>query len=671
MPVYTVQGPDGRTYKIEGPEGATAEQLGEVITSRSAPTLRQKIVSSAPARLLQGMRDPVDAGAQLLPRGLEFVTSAGGLAPNPVSDFFGSEARRVDLGISDAERELEQARKATGQTGVDAMRMAGNVFSPANLAVASRMPAMATAGQRVLGGVVAGTAGGALTPVNTAENPDFAQTKAGQMALGGAAGGVLTPIAGAVGDFLTKQLSKLRGPQQITIAKTAEDFARSQGLVWEDMGQAQRAALQQQVLDAAKQYAGKDPAAMLRIADFKAEGMPYTLGQVTRDPAQFALEKNLSQLPGTGAPLTERLAEQGAQLRSKLGAFGAGAQEEQQAGNALVQALRNYDEKLSKGVRSAYTQARQAAGKDAEVPMQGLAQDFAEVLDMFGDKVPSAVRANFGKYGIGPDSLTQRKIFTVEEADKLLKVINANQSNDPAINAALSALRGAVKKSVTQDAGADDVFAAARALAAERFRAQDAIPALDAAASGSANPDTFVRNFVLNKSAQTAQVKRMADTLRAEAPEAFQEARAQVGAYLQRKAFGENQAGDKAFSPERFAAALRELGTDKLSAFFSPQEITQLNRLSRIGAYIDAVPNASRPNTSGNWGAIMSAIPGMPQSAAVINALRSGAANQLNVNRALAAEPAAKLTPQQIEALSKVLAAGGLGAGSLTAQPLK
>jgi hypothetical protein len=31
MPVYSVQGPDGRTYSIEGPEGATADQLGQFI----------------------------------------------------------------------------------------------------------------------------------------------------------------------------------------------------------------------------------------------------------------------------------------------------------------------------------------------------------------------------------------------------------------------------------------------------------------------------------------------------------------------------------------------------------------------------------------------------------------------------------------------------------------
>ncbi len=34
MPVYTLQGPDGKTYKIEGPAGATAEQLAAVVTGQ-------------------------------------------------------------------------------------------------------------------------------------------------------------------------------------------------------------------------------------------------------------------------------------------------------------------------------------------------------------------------------------------------------------------------------------------------------------------------------------------------------------------------------------------------------------------------------------------------------------------------------------------------------------
>jgi len=637
----------------------------------AAPTLRQKIQASAPMRVLQGMRDPIDAGAQLLPRGLEFITSAGGLAPNPVSEFFGSEAKRVDAGVSQNERDYELARKATGSDGVDLARFGGNVVSPANLALAAKLPAMATTGQRVIGGIATGVAGGALQPVNTEENPDFGATKRGQMLLGGITGGVATPVMGKVGDFVARKIAQLKGPQMLELFQTTEQFAKASGLDWDRMAANERAALQKQVIDAAKQYAGQDPAVAARIADFQREGMDYTLGQVTRKPLQFAQEKNLSQVPGVGDPLTQRFAEQGAALRQKMGAFASGAQEEQQTGQALVNALRKYDEKLSKGVRSAYQAAREAAGKDAEVPMQGLAQDFAEVLNTFGDRVPSAVRANFARYGIGTDDMTQRKIFTVEEADKLLKIINANASNEPATNAALSALRGAVKKAVTEDAGVDDVFAGARKMAADRFRLQDALPALESSASGRANPDTFVQNFIVSKTARTSQVQQLADALRKESPEAYAAARAQVGAYLQRKAFGENMAGDKPVSPERFAAALRELGTGKLSAFFSPDEVASMQRLARIGSYMDSVPQGSKPNTSGNWGAIMTRLPGMPQSMAVVDALRSGVSNQLNVNRALAAKPSPELTPEQIRQLSQILSVGGLAVGSSAGMQLK
>lgn len=636
------------------------------------PTLRQKIQASTPMRVVQGMRDPIDAGAQLLPRGLELLTSGFGFAKNPVSDFFGSEAKRVDRGIADNERDYEAARQATGRDGFDVARTVGRIASPATIATAARLPAAVTTGGRVLTGGLLGAVGGAAQPVNVDVNPDFGATKAGQAALGFASGAVLTPILGKVGDFVARQIAKATPAKPIVLEKTTEDFARSSGLSWESLGQAERAALQKQVVEAARAKVGSDPKVAARIQDFKLEGVPYTLGQVTRDPRQFATEKNLSQLPGVGDPLLERFSTQGAMLRERLGRFSAGAVDEQQSGRVLNDALKSYDDKLETQVRGAYQQARQAAGKDAEVPLQGLAQDFAEVLDTFGDKVPSGVRQNFAKYGLGTDGAgtTQRKIFTVEEADRLLKVINANQSNDQATNAALSSLRNAVKRAVTQDAGVDDVFAGARKAAAERFSLQDAIPALDAAASGRANPDTFVQNFVISKSAQSDQVKRLADVLKRENPEAFSTARSQIGAYINRKAFGENQAGDKLLAPERFASALREIGDAKLSAFLSAQEIEQMRRIARLASYMDAVPYGSRPNTSGNWGAIMTRLPGVPQALATVNAVQSGVSNQMNVNRALAAKPPANLSPEQIALVSRLLGVGSLASGATAAQGL-
>jgi len=681
MPIYQVQAPDGSVLDIEGPANATDAQLTQAAAAAYGPqqqeppraTFRQKIQASIPMRIFQGMRDPIDAGAQYLPRGLEFMTSLGGIAPNPVSDFFGGEAQRVDKLISDNEQDYNKARQATDSTGADVSRFVGNTFSPANVAIATKLPVAASALGRFAQGGLLGAVGGALTPVDVNENPDFAATKAMQVGLGFATGAVLTPAIGKVADFVAKKIAAWgKPPDGIVLSRMTESYARDAGLDWASMAGKERAAFQEEVAKAVRAAHGKDPAAVARAADFNSLEMPYLLGQVTRDPKQFAIERNLSQ---TADPITQRLAEQARILREKTGQFGLGASSEQDAGKALAAALKAHDEQLSAGVSAAYKQAKAAAGKDVEIPMQGLAQDFAKVLDSYGDKIPSGVMNQAKKYGIieGGD-MKLRKLFTVEEADKFLKVINANQSNDPAVNSALGALRNAIKSSVTKDAGAEDVFAAARKAASERFSLQDAVPALNAAAHGTENPDVFVKNFIVSKSAQTEQVQKMAALLKEGDGKAFSEARAQIGAYLQRKAFGENPAGDAKFNPAQYATALRELGDGKLSAFFTREEIKQLQTIGRAGAFIESIPAGRMPNTSGNWGAIsdlLGRIPGIPAGVAVGKALASGVGKQVDISRSLAAEIPGKLTPEQVRILSQLLSQGALASGAVGASPLR
>lgn len=635
----------------------------EQAAQKPQASLRQKIQSSMPMRIFQGMRDPIDAGAQLLPRGLEFVTSAGGLAPNPISEFFGSEAQRVDTGIAQSEREYQQARQATGQEGADIARLAGNVVSPANLALASKLPTATTTGMRVLQGGALGGFGGALSTVNVEENPDFAATKLGQMATGAAAGAIATPIFGKLGDYVVSKLAKAQKPTPVVLQKLTEDYARDAGIDWGSLSKDQQSALFEQAVKATQAKYGDNAIAGMRAADFEALGVPYTLGQVTRDPAQFALEKNLSQ---TSPELTQRFSEQARLLREKVGGFAAGAQNQQRGGSALVDALRKVDESMQSEVSAAYKAARSAAGKDAEVPMGGLASDFANVLNKYSQNVINSLPVKeFQKYGLM--SGKQTKVFTVEEADKLLKVINANQSNDPAVNSALSELRGAVKKAVTQDAGADDVFAPARQAAMQRFKLQEAIPALAAASDNVANPDTFVDSFIVSRSANTGQVKELARLLRKDAPDAFAEARAQIGAYLQRKALGENPAGDAKFNPSVYAKALRELGEDKLAAFFSPEELATLQRIGRVGAFVESTPAGRIPNTSGNWGAISSLsrnLPGAPLAITAGGALSDSLRRRVAEQSALSAKIPAKPTPEQIRYLSQFVSAGGVATGT-------
>ena len=160
-------------------------------------------------RFARGLRDPIDGGAQLLTKMLpDGVVSAGNRLNNWLADTTGLVAKLPEGGVDQQVREAEseyQARRSmptmtslvTGQKpdpGFDWMRLGGNVLNPANLAVASRMPAAAT----LMGKAGLGALGGGISslsqPVTQGDN--FAEEKAKQIAMGAAFGG-FTPVAAA------------------------------------------------------------------------------------------------------------------------------------------------------------------------------------------------------------------------------------------------------------------------------------------------------------------------------------------------------------------------------------------------------------------------------------------------------------------------------------------
>ena len=626
-------------------------------------TLQEKIATSVPMRMLKGAKDPLDAAAQLLPRGLSMVSSLGGLNPNPISNFFDEQAASVDARLSQDERQYQNARKATGSEGFDIARMAGSALSPMNAAIATNLPVAASTGARALQGAFLGGVGGALSPVNTEENPSFAATKAGQVLTGATVGGFATPVLGKFGDVIAEKLNAFGKPNAQAIERAVKSYADDAGIDLKAISAAEMESLTQSALRSARSGSGENAAAAMRRADFESLNAPYTLGQITRDPAQFALEKNLSQ---TSPELTARFAEQARGLRSQIGEFSRGAMSQQEGGNALVSALRGADEDMRKGVTAAYNEARKSAGRDAEVPLAGLASDFGNVIEKYSSNVVKSLPTReFEKFGLLGGKAT--KVLTVDEADKLIKTINANQSTDKAVNNALGELREAVKRAVTQDAGVDDVFAPARKAAAQRFSLQEAIPALAASADNTVNPDTFVDKFIVSRSANTDQVKKLASLLREKSPEAYREARGQLGAYIERKALGENPAGDGKLNPAAYAKALRELGDGKLSAFFDPSEVKKLHTIARVGSFAESIPAGRMPNTSGNWGAISGlASRVLPFAPAAVNiASSAGKAVQRGQaeRAALSAQLPSKPTPEQIRYLSKLLAGGAVVSG--------
>lgn len=601
------------------------------------------------------------------------VVGAVQLAANALPNSSGIP-QKINQAIADKEREYQQQRSDVGSEGFDVMRMGGNVASPANLVIASKVPMAASKGKRVAQGIGFGGAGAATTPIADTDNGFWAQ-KGAQTAIGAATGGITTPVLNKLGEAVARRVQSSN--QAVTAERTVSETNRIISEALKEVGQtindlppAQVDNLRKQVTDALQGGKKLDAAAALRKADFDALGIPPTLGQITRDPNQFAKERNLRSVANVGEPLLQRFDQQNRALQERIGGLSEGAQEAFQAGEQLSSSLRAADQSLSGKVSNLYEQARQSAGKDLDVPLQGLAQDYARVIDNFGDKVPSGVRNQFKALGL--ENGVQQKVFTIGEADKLLKVINANVGNDPATNRALSELRNAVKNSVMTIDASGGPFAPAVKAAAQRFKLHEAVPALEAAANGSVAPDDFVKKFIV--SGKTNDVKGLAKLL---GPDALKQARAQLGAHLQRAAFGENTTGDKAFSQERFNKALREIGTAKLAAFFSPEEIFTIQRAGRVGAYMNSIPSAAPVNTSNTAGALLSLagrIPGVPAVVSGVNAVRNAVDNTATVNRAVAAAPPvtlADLLPEQRARLAMLLTGGALGTGALVASPFR
>lgn len=175
----------------------------------SGPTQQQRDMTTGNARVLRGMRDPIDAGAQMLTNALPAgVVNAGNRFNNWLADKTGLVARLpaggVNQQIAQSESEYQQARKAVGQDGADWARMGGNLIT--TLPVGMAAPASAGLGARMAYGAATGAAGGALQPV-TNGGDNFWAEKGKQTATGAAVGGALAPIAGAVGRVISPKAS--------------------------------------------------------------------------------------------------------------------------------------------------------------------------------------------------------------------------------------------------------------------------------------------------------------------------------------------------------------------------------------------------------------------------------------------------------------------------------
>lgn len=189
-----------------------------VIEDEPAPAGKWVIEDSAPssspmsrtAKVVKGLRDPIDGGAQLLTNILpDAVVRSGNTANNWLADKTGLVSRLpeggVDQQVREGEKAYQEARAQAGETGLDGYRLAGNLASPANLALASRLPLGSTMLSRVGIGAAGGAASAALSPV--AGDGDYKTEKGTQLAVGALSGGLIPAATGAVARAISPKAS--------------------------------------------------------------------------------------------------------------------------------------------------------------------------------------------------------------------------------------------------------------------------------------------------------------------------------------------------------------------------------------------------------------------------------------------------------------------------------
>jgi hypothetical protein len=166
--------------------GATPiPKAGQVVPQETSPLAASRNIA---AGVMRGARDPIDAGAQMLTRGLEDLAPEGSW----FQQYMQGERKRVEDINRGAEKDyMQNWGGAAPEAGYG--RMAGNVMATAPIAAAMPGASAASLPARMASGAASGAVTGALQPTDP-NNPDFWGTKAEQAGMG-ALGGAGAPLA--------------------------------------------------------------------------------------------------------------------------------------------------------------------------------------------------------------------------------------------------------------------------------------------------------------------------------------------------------------------------------------------------------------------------------------------------------------------------------------------
>ena len=546
-----------------------------------------------------------DVGKQLLMGVGDFAVGAGQL----VSHLAGNGERYGDA-MKFIENQYQNSRGEFANRPEPA-RIGSNVIT--GLATAGGGPVPAG----ILGRMAAGSKSAGVSALASPIDPnieDYGTAKGIQTAVSTAMGGLAVPavegivkgagfITNLVGNAVKGLSNSFTGQASVSTIenKLITEFEKS-GVKWDGLSKAYRDNLIAETQAALKSGGKLDPQAAQRLADFQRVGAEPLAGQITRNPYQFANEQNLARME-VGAPLAQRLGQQQQRFGEALDEIRPNTGDAYSAGKNVVSQLTARDASSKATVNAAYTAARDSSGRAATLDVPAFSKAANDALDsqMLGPYLPIEVRSILNDVSSGKIPFN---VNTAVQIDSLLSKAQRSAGNGTPQALAIGEVRNALNSSpISSQAGVETkaAFDKARGLALNRFKAQEASPALGAVTSGEAPAaEKFVEKFVIRSPiAETAQ------NLRAMGPEARIEARGAVIDWIKSQSVN----GEK-FSPAGLKRAMETIGDRKLDLIFAGDRegLATLQALRRASYNAITPPVASGVNYSGSATTAMDAL---------------------------------------------------------------
>lgn len=629
MAKFKVTDPEGRAVIVEAENPEQAVSISR--SSRTQPRVDNiqapPVEVSAPSTkgpgfnwgaLMDTVKDTPRylnmAGNSIAQGAMDAVVGAGQLAskamPQSVEDRFSDYMRQ---------RETDYREDRTGYENlVDFGRITGNII-PGLIMGGTSVPSTLTA--RMAQNAKIGGTLGSTAPVDP-DAVSFVDQKALQVGLGAAGGALAVPavegatraVAGAVNALGRAYKGAANSVGGQTSTQTIEttlkaEFTRN-GVDWMKMTQEARAGIVSEVQKALKAGGKIDTQAVTRLAQFEKVGIKPTTGQVTRDPNQYALERNLGKME-IGAPLAQRFEEQNSRLisvlddtRANTGASGADSYE---TGKNVIGGLLGKDATRKAGVDRAYTAARDELGRAAPVSASEFTTKANLALDeeMLGHYLPSEVRSLMNDVAGGKIPLN---VDTMVRIDQVLSGAQRSAGNGTPQSLAISKVRDALNAApIESEAGeaAKASFDAARGMAKQRFFKIEATPALAAALGKDVPPERFVENFLIR-----GDIDQVATLMREIPVGARREARAAVIDWIKHRSVSASGGDTAQLTQSGLNKSLAAIGQRKLNLIFAGDKQGQamLKALADVSSYIQKAPISSGVNNSGSATTILDAM---------------------------------------------------------------